>query len=183
MTNSEENWRPVSGYEGVYSVSDHGRMRSDSRVATYFLARGEVTRHYAEKLLVIRLGTDGYPIVTLRKSGANRTLRVHRLVLESFVGPRPVGMCARHLDDNRDNNNLSNLAWGTPLENSLDARSNGRLNQNSNKTHCPQGHAYSADNTVLWKSNRRGCRTCQRVSHQKSREKKRTKYTEGKTHE
>src|SRR5580765_1006210 len=53
----------------------------------------------------------------------NRTVRrkIAHLVLEAFVGLRPLGMVCRHLDGDRNNNNLSNLAWGTPSENVRDS--------------------------------------------------------------
>lgn len=63
----------------------------------------------------IRCG--GYKAVHL---SAAKKQYVHALVLETFVAPRPTGMQARHLDGNRDNNHIRNLAWGTPTENNAD---------------------------------------------------------------
>lgn len=51
---------------------------------------------------------------------------VHRLVLETFVGPCPDGMQTRHLNGSRTDNRLCNLAWGTPKENSQDTKLHGR---------------------------------------------------------
>jgi hypothetical protein len=59
----------------------------------------------------------GYQIV---KINGQRQF-IHRLVLETFVGPCPKGMMCRHLDGNPTNNNLNNLVWGTPSENQKDA--------------------------------------------------------------
>jgi len=56
---------------------------------------------------------------------------VHRLVLETFVGPRPQGMVCRHLDGDPNNNALSNLCWGTYRENSEDKLRHGRSNRGS----------------------------------------------------
>ncbi len=50
---------------------------------------------------------------------------MHRLVLEAFVGPCPEGMQCRHLDGNRSNNHIDNLAWGTPKENCADRGRHG----------------------------------------------------------
>lgn len=64
----------------------------------------------------------GHIQVTL---GGRRDL-LHRIVLETFVGPCPPGMECRHLDGDPSNNRLSNLAWGTRLENSSDTVRHGR---------------------------------------------------------
>jgi len=61
-----------------------------------------------------------YPGVTLSLSGKKKILTVHRLVLEAFVGPRPPGMQCRHLNGDRTDSRLLNLAWGTARENAAD---------------------------------------------------------------
>jgi hypothetical protein len=63
---------------------------------------------------------DGYYTVCLCHDGHQRTVSVHTRVLNTFVGPCPDGMVCRHLDGNHTNNHVSNLAWGTPRENSQD---------------------------------------------------------------
>jgi len=60
---------------------------------------------------------DGYRVTHLR---TDRLLRVHALILDAFAGPRPAGKVCRHLDGNRANNAIENLAWGTPQENNDD---------------------------------------------------------------
>jgi hypothetical protein len=65
------------------------------------------------------------------KLGRSRQTKVHILVLEAFVGPRPDGMVCRHLDGNPQNNRLSNLRWGTPEENYADRRLHGTHNTGS----------------------------------------------------
>ena len=98
--------------------------------------------------------------VTLYRDGVTQTPLVHRLVLTAFVGPCPPGQEARHWDDVGTNNHLSNLLWGTPSENGHDKTRNG-LNHNANKTHCPKGHEYTAENIYLNHDGRgRKCRIC-----------------------
>ncbi|MBK8720669.1 MAG: HNH endonuclease [Deltaproteobacteria bacterium] len=99
-----EEWRPVVGYEGIYSVSSDGRVRRD---ATDAIKRLGHTGH-------------GYYNVSLSRDGVQRSRMVHRLVLEAFVGPRPDGFECRHLDGDGFNNSLTNLAWGTKVENQRD---------------------------------------------------------------
>lgn len=68
---------------------------------------------------------DGYPSVKLWRKGERLTEKVHKVVLESFVGPRPDGMECRHLDGDNTNNALGNLAWGTHDENYQDRLRHG----------------------------------------------------------
>lgn len=64
----------------------------------------------------------GYPTVCLAQKKLRHTMTVHKLVLMAFSGPPAQGLQARHLDGNQLNNDLSNLVWGTPKENSGDDR-------------------------------------------------------------
>ena len=67
----------------------------------------------------------GYSSVTLQKDGKEVCRLIHRLILETYVGPCPDGMECRHLDGNPANNTLSNLKWGTRSENQQDAVRHG----------------------------------------------------------
>lgn len=71
---------------------------------------------------------DGYEWVEIRVGGEPKKRQVHALVLETFVGPKPPGMEARHYPDpTRTNNCLSNLRWGTKSQNCLDRSEHGSL--------------------------------------------------------
>lgn len=77
--------------------------------------------------------TTGYQQVTLCKDGTKHSRYVHRLVLESFVGPCPPGMLCRHFPDGtRTNNNLSNLQWGTHIQNQADRVLHGTDSRGAN---------------------------------------------------
>lgn len=108
-----EEWRPISGYEGRYEISDLGRVRS------------LVLR--APRLLVPNSGgRKGYWTVRLRAPGIKpKVRRVHQMVLEAFVGPRPSGTGGAHDDGDKSHNALSNLAWKTPLQNMSDRHRHG----------------------------------------------------------
>jgi hypothetical protein len=149
-----EQWRPVVGYEGLYEVSDLGRVRSLPRVA---LRSNGVPYTIRERVLRPQRNSK-HVNVTLYKDGVAQTPLVHRLVLAAFVGPCPPGQQARHWDDVGTNNTLSNLLWGTPSDNQHDMVRNG-LNHNANKTHCPNGHEYTPENTYTKNSGRK-CRIC-----------------------
>lgn len=105
-----EEWRPVQGFE-KYEVSNYGRVGS--------------WRSGYWRILKPNGGPDRYFNVKLRRDNRTFTFEIHRLVLETFVGPRPKGMECRHLDGNKHNNCATNLQWGTRLENADDQRRHG----------------------------------------------------------
>jgi hypothetical protein len=109
-------WKPVPGYEGRYEVSAGGNVRSIARQCR--TAAGH--RLVPAKVLSPAAGASGYLIVSLAADGHKRAVAVHDLVLSAFRGLRPPGAQARHLDGDKTNNSVSNLAWGTAAENADD---------------------------------------------------------------
>ena len=104
-----EIWKPAPHFEDLYEVSSEGRVRNK---------RGHI--------LKARLSNCGYERVALSRNCAYTHLSIHRLVLTAFCGvPEPDIEC-RHLDGDRTNNRLSNLQWGTKLENARDRIGHGR---------------------------------------------------------
>lgn len=112
-------WRDVLGYEGLYRVSDVGAVES----------RNAWTRWQWRALKPGRSTKCGHLSVGLWRDGVKRNRKVHRLVLEAFVGPCPDGMECRHLDGNPTNNKLDNLVWGTSKENEADKLLHGTDNR------------------------------------------------------
>jgi len=102
----------VPGYEGLYDVSDRGRIRS------YFRGRHLCPR--PQRVLVFNVSPNGYVYVSLSNRGAQHNFTVHRVVLTAFVGRRPSGMECRHFDGDKTNNRLSNLRWGKSADNYQD---------------------------------------------------------------
>ncbi|MEM7806504.1 MAG: NUMOD4 motif-containing HNH endonuclease [Planctomycetota bacterium] len=122
-TIDNEVWKPVPGYEQAYDVSDLGRVRSLDR----FVNGRWGTQRVHGRLLKQPRGQAGYPEVCLHDgAGGQRRHSVHQLVLAAFVGPMPPEHVCRHLDGSRDNNRLSNLAYGTQADNANDRESHGR---------------------------------------------------------
>lgn len=110
-----EQWRPVAGYEGFYEVSDLGRVRSLPRVIT---RKNDSPLPVPGRIMSPSPnGRAKHRALLLSRQGKVKTAKVHILVLEAFVGPRPEGQVARHLNDDPDDNRLANLAWGTQEEN------------------------------------------------------------------
>lgn len=108
-----EIWKPVYGYDGLYIVSNTGRIKSIARIV-------ERSRNgmmpVKERELSQYIDRYGYMCVSLQKDGQRKTRTVHRIVLESF-NYNPDGLQVNHKDGNKFNNNLSNLEWVTPKEN------------------------------------------------------------------
>lgn len=155
MSNREE-WRAVVGYEGLYEVSDQGRVRSIPRVQ--LTTTGQ--RRYAGRLLK-PWKQKKHLMVTLSTKGADRhKLLVHRVVLEAFVGPPPVGFQGLHKNDIGTDNRLDNLYWGTYSDNMNDRVTNG-IHHNAIKTHCIRGHEFTPSNTRVTNRGSRGCIRCQ----------------------
>jgi len=102
-----ETWVSVPGFEGLYEVSRSGLVRcvrNHQRNANQFLK--PVAR------------SDGYFQITLYRKGIPKVWLLHRLVLFSITGPAPEGTECAHMDGNKTNNAIENLAWVTPAENS-----------------------------------------------------------------
>lgn len=155
MSELIECWLPIVGHEGRYEVSDRGRVRSLDRID----ARG---CHRTGRVLTPGPDSMGYQLVNLYRDGRNRSRRIHLLVIETFVGPRPEGRQVRHLDGDPTNNRLENLAYGTPSQNALDRVAHG-TDPNARKTECLRGHPYTPESTYTGYGNRRKCRICARA--------------------
>ncbi|QDG49277.1 hypothetical protein FIV42_00565 [Persicimonas caeni] len=111
-----EQVRHVPGFEGIYYITSEGRLWSTHRSQW------------------VGTGTDGhgYPQVTLRHDGRKARARVHEIVMEAFVGPRPDDQIVLHANDNPADNRLENLEYGTRGDNLRDAyrnRRRGKLTQ------------------------------------------------------
>lgn len=161
-----EIWSPILGFEGYYSVSSAGRVRSEPRTVKH----GAHTRKVPGGILKTPPNGQGYPTVHLSRDGVGGTHYVHDLVIASFFGRKPNGLEVRHLSDEKTDCCLGNLALGTRSDNMRDAVRNGR-NHNSNKVACIRGHAFDSSNTYLDPSTgARCCRACRRrrsINHRK----------------
>lgn len=151
-----ERWLPVVGYEGLYDISDLGRVRS---------LRHRWGPRPTPRLLKLQAHPSGHLIVHLyREPGKSKTLKVHHLVLAAFIGPCPPGMEGCHNDGNPANNESQNLRWDTRAANIQDAIRHGTHWQIA-KTHCGTcGTPYDEENTILRPGGGRDCRACSRLN-------------------
>ena len=162
-----EVWKPVPGYEGFYSVSDLGRVRSDKRT---IVDKNGHSRRIPGAIITPEKKSSGYLIVRLCKNHDQTKCYVHRIVLETFAGEAPAGMQACHWNDDKEDNRLENLRWGTPNENMFDRVRNG-IHHNAVKTHCKWGHEFTPENTKP-QSGKRG-RDCKACGNARTRAKRR----------
>ena len=109
-----EQWKDAPGFEGLYQVSDHGRVRA-------LVPRNSKHREF----LTASIRPDGYRCVALYGTdGSRKGWLLHRLVLEAFSGAAP-GLQGAHLNGDQSDNRLSNLAWVTSKVNHSHMREHG----------------------------------------------------------
>lgn len=130
----KEVWKDVVGYEGLYQVSNFGRVR--------------MTKD--KRMKVLAENKYGYLVVKMTKDGKVRYPFVHRLVAMAFVDNKENKPCVDHIDTNKYNNNVNNLRWVTPKEN---------VNNPLSKIHqsiAAKGRKYSESTHLKWSIQRRG---------------------------
>lgn len=120
MTNADK-WRDIKGYEGLYQVSNHGKIKSLER----YKKNHSKLKKVNEKILKTATNRYGYCIVVLSKNGISHTYTVHKLVMESFNRSPYENEVINHIDSNKTNNNIENLEYVTQKENIRKAWENG----------------------------------------------------------
>lgn len=112
----KEIWKPIEGYEGLYEISNLGRVKS----IQYF--NHVNNKSYPRNKILKPLPNDrGYHRVDLSKFGRSKRYRIHRLVAEAFI-PNPNNFPEiNHIDGNKQNNSINNLEWCTRKHNMKEA--------------------------------------------------------------
>ena len=139
-TRNEEEWRPVVGYEGLYEVSNRGRVRS------------VVTRWGNPRLRLLkpRKHTQGYQRVNLCRGNGPKDHYIHALVLAAFDGKCPSGFVRNHKDASKAYNDVGNLEYVTPARNNEHARENGLIA-------CGSRHPNARANASLFQAKNGHC--------------------------
>lgn len=157
-----EIWLDLPGFEGLYEVSNMGRVRGLPRTTSdgKSLKFRYLTGRPHDKTGYIHFGVG----VDSRRY----TLMVHRAICEAFNGPPLPGKPnALHRNGDPSDNRPENLYWGNQSDNNYDSVAHG-VHPNARKTHCRNGHAYTPDNTYYsgpkaW----RKCKICFAASDKK----------------
>jgi hypothetical protein len=126
-----EVWKDIKGYEGLYEISNLGRIKSmwrkkESQLLFGFYQNGRIITTHTHKNKSI--------IVSLRKDSKHKRHYLHRLLAIAFI-PNPHNKpCINHLDGNRSNNEMDNIEWCTYKENSEHAYNNNLTSRNDKIT-------------------------------------------------
>ena len=117
MNNSKEIWKNIPSYEGLYQVSNLGRVKRIGKIVSYNDGR---LFNYKNKILKPCISKNGYFVVTLTHNKKVKTFNVHKLVAMTFLDhkPRKFQKVVDHVDNNKLNNKLYNLELVTHRFNS-----------------------------------------------------------------
>lgn len=119
LEKKEEIWKDVTGYEGLYKISNHGRVLSCKRITI----RGNSRTNRPERILSNKFNHQ-YEFVKLSKNGIRHNIVIHRLVAIHFVENPENKPNVNHKDLNKRNNHYTNLEWVTSSENNIHASVN-----------------------------------------------------------
>lgn len=120
----EELWKEIKGYEGLYAVSNKGQVKN--------IMNGKILKNY--------INTLGYPFVQFYNgNGKSKQITVHKLVAQAFL-PNPLNLPQiNHVDEDKTNNNVTNLEWVTASENRV----------HSNHQHSCKINQYTLDGELI----------------------------------
>lgn len=129
--NNQEIWKDVKNYEGIYQISNLGRIKSLSRV---FIQKNGIEKRIKERILKQVKDSKGYYFVGLHKNSQILQYRVHRLIAEYFIPNEYNKPHINHKNGIKTDNQINNLEWCTVSENNQHAyTNNGRISPMKNK--------------------------------------------------
>lgn len=121
-----EIWIDIKNYEGLYQISNYGRVKSMERTVKQFNRFKECNKHVSERILKNCYDKDGYLVVGLYKEGSSKWLRVHQLMGYLFL-KNDGSLIVNHKDLNKQNPRIDNLELCTDYENKQHAKRNGAV--------------------------------------------------------
>lgn len=132
----QEVWKWIKGYEGLYKVSSHGRIKSSTRLLKSKKNRRQKSYTKLHNGRILRPGGVKYKNVQLSKNGVVKSYEIHRLVAETFLSAlrENCKQEVNHKDLNRQNNRYSNLEWLSHQDNCHHAKMNGGVSKKISRT-------------------------------------------------
>lgn len=133
----EEIWKDIKGYEGLYQVSNLGRVKrlpyKRNRINPKSMMMAN--HHYKERIMKGSISANGYYRVSLSFKDKIAYKHIHRLVAVAFI-PNPNNYpCINHKDENRTNNNVNNLEWCTYSYNNNYGEARNKFSESYSKNH------------------------------------------------
>ena len=123
---TNEIWKDIEGYEGIYQISNKGRVKSLERI---ILFENGKSRKVKSKILSTFIEKAGYECIKLYRNNKAKPFKVHRLVAIAFIecsGDKDL-LEVNHMDGNKLNNCVTNLEWCTRQENILHGYKNNLI--------------------------------------------------------
>lgn len=118
----KEIWKDILGYEGLYQISNIGRVKSVEREVKHVKGVNKVI----EKIKAQSTKDEGYKVVSLYKDNKGTSKYIHRLVAEAFIENPFNKQTVNHIDFNKTNNIVTNLEWASYKENNRHSFDSGR---------------------------------------------------------
>lgn len=128
--------KDIKGYEGKYAITEDG----------------EVWSYYSKSFIYQRTNGKGYKQVRLRRNGEQKLYSVHRLVAMTYI-PNPDNLPeVNHLDENKENNCVSNLEWCTHIENMTSGTCKQRWIKTQQNTHPNKKAVICIETNIVYSS-------------------------------
>lgn len=108
-----EIWKDIEGYEGIYQVSNLGRVKSIARKVKYSRGNHSYYQYQQERLLSANQKSNGYLECSLYKDSKRTHKYIHRLVADAFIDNPNNLPVVNHIDEDKQNNKVDNLEWCT----------------------------------------------------------------------
>lgn len=119
----KEVWKDIEGYEGLYQVSNLGRIKSLKRNTNNQCCKEDI-------ILKLKLHKNGYYCVVLYNNGKSKEILVHRLVAQTFLTNTNNLLCVNHINGNKQDNRVENLEWCSFSHNTKEAFRLGLMKPN-----------------------------------------------------